>query len=311
MGAELKDPDTYGRRASAPRAASDNLSEMNAMSQTLFTILDLPQTVGRTQVTAKEKTEILRVGSGFLSAYDYSLNAYIGCQFGCAYCYAVNFLADAGRKETWGEWLDVKTTALAQLRKKRAKLEGKSIYMSPATDPYTPIEGRLGLTRSLLEEMASWTSPPRLVVQTRSPLVVRDFDLLAQFPHARVNMTITTDSEAVRRRFEGKCPSVRQRVDAARKVKVAGVKLGVCMTPLLPLDDTEGFALQMASLSADSYVAQAFHQEEGGFRANTRPMGKEIAGDLGWTDERYREAFRILRRHIPTLLEGQEGFAPE
>jgi DNA repair photolyase len=58
----------------------------------------------------------------------------------------------------------------------RTPLAGKTIYMSSVTDPYQPIERRLGLVRELLAELAG--SGARLVVQTRSPLVARDIELL-------------------------------------------------------------------------------------------------------------------------------------
>ena len=105
--------------------------------------------------------------------------------------------------------MTVKENALALLeRKRRSTLLGKTIYMSSVTDPYQPIEKRLGLTRELLRILAE-RYQPRLVIQTRSPLVTRDVDLLRRFEHVQVNMTITTDSEEVRRAFEPTCPNNR------------------------------------------------------------------------------------------------------
>ena len=89
---------------------------------------------------------------------------------------------------------------------------------APVTDPYTPLERRLGLTRGCLEVMVR-TPPSALVVQTRSPLVVRDVALLARIPTAGVSMTVATDDEAVRRVFEPNAPGTDLRIEALPRWK--------------------------------------------------------------------------------------------
>src|SRR5207249_7684523 len=84
------------------------------------------------------------------------------------------------------------------------KLAGKCVYVSSVTDPYQPVERSLLLTRGILEAIRP--AQPRLVVQTRGPLVVRDIDVLQGFERIRVNMSIPTDSERVREAFEPKAP---------------------------------------------------------------------------------------------------------
>jgi len=86
-----------------------------------------------------------------MSDYDYSLNPYSGCSYGCSYCYAAFFVRDDQKRESWGNWVIVKENALQVLRKMRTDLRGKTVYMSSVTDPYQPIERRLKLVRSLLE----------------------------------------------------------------------------------------------------------------------------------------------------------------
>lgn len=73
--------------------------------------------------------------------------------------------------------------------------------MSSSTDPYQPIEQKEKVTRSLLEVMVE-DPPDFLLIQTRSPLVSRDIDLLQQLKEkVRVSMTIETDSETIRKHF--------------------------------------------------------------------------------------------------------------
>ncbi|MEZ4617264.1 MAG: radical SAM protein [Caldilineaceae bacterium] len=136
-----------------------------------------------------------------MANYDYTLNPYSGCIFGCTYCYAAFFARERGAQENWGKWLNIKENALELLKVKRKRpLIGKTIYMSSVTDPYQPVEKKLELTRQLLEELLRFHRI-KLVIQTRSPLVTRDIDLLQRFESVQVNMTVTTDSETVRRTF--------------------------------------------------------------------------------------------------------------
>ncbi|HEX2079706.1 MAG TPA: radical SAM protein [Longimicrobium sp.] len=283
------------------------MSQLDLLSGPLPVI---PTSIGQAQVTSFDAKQVLTPATGFMSAFDYTLNPFVGCSFGCSYCYAAFFTSTPERREHWGYWVDVKRNAVEQLRRARG-LFGKKIYMSSVTDPYQPIERELELTRGMLEVMAEPERQPRLVVQTRSPLVARDADLLAKLRHVRVNMTITTDDEAIRKRFEPMCPSNDRRIEALMQVKRAGARIGVCITPMLPLRDPARFADRLASLEADVYVAQPFKPSRGPFAASTRQMATDILHEFGWDDRRYRRAFDELRARLPHLYEGQDGFMPE
>src|SRR5258708_3165356 len=187
--------------------------------------------IGQSNIEYRPARSILSEASGFIDAFDYTLNPDAGCSFGCTYCYGAFFARTQEQKENWGKWVEVKENALALLIKKRRKpLVDKTIYMSSVTDPYQPIEKDLELTRALLEELLAYHQV-RLVVQTRGPLVTRDIDLLKQFPFAQVNMTITTDDDEVRRVFEPHCASTQRRLDAIGQIRDAGIQACVTMTP--------------------------------------------------------------------------------
>ena len=139
-------------------------------------------------VQRKQSKTLLTKASGFLEGYSHTLNPYTGCAFACSYCYVRQMpvalfrsggLGQLGRRE--GEcaprfW----SKELAQSEAQRPV----TIFMSSATDPYQPIEYKERITRSLLEVM-SVQQPDFLFVQTRSPLVTRDADLLAAARRAR------------------------------------------------------------------------------------------------------------------------------
>ncbi len=150
---------------------------------------------------------------------------------------------------------------------------------------------------------------PRLVVQTRGPLVARDIDLLREFRSLRVNVSVPTDSERVRARFEPKAPPIDKRWDALHQLKDAGIAVGVCVTPTLPVEDAAGFAARIAALAPAVLVCQDFHDSGGGFGANTGAGARRLLAEIGWGPADYRRFVDRLREN-GTVYEGEAGFFP-
>jgi DNA repair photolyase len=171
--------------------------------------------------------------------FDFSLNPYVGCAFGCSYCYVrrMQYGDDAGEKsDTWGDWVKVKRNAVALLQKSWRRLYGKKILIGSATDPYQPVERKLGLTRALLESLVM-AYPERIHVLTRSPLAARDIDVMLRFGEAfSVGVSIPTDDDGVRKVFEPSAPSIPQRLEALSKLHDAGIRTNVNVAPVLPCD---------------------------------------------------------------------------
>lgn len=264
--------------------------------------------VGQSKIEYKNVLSILTKASGFMESYDYTLNPYSGCSFGCTYCYAAFFSRTEEQRKNWGYWVQVKENALQLLMKFRKKmLVDKTIYMSSVTDPYQPIERELNLTRSLLKELSDFHQV-RLVIQTRSPIVTRDIDLFKRFKAIQVNMTITTDSENVRKVFEPLCPSNSIRLNAIKEVNDAGINSCITMTPLLPVEDAEAFAIKLKETGIKKFIVQPFHSDRGKFIAGTRDAAMNLIKELNWTSEKYEEVEAILIKHIPEIGIGKEGF---
>jgi DNA repair photolyase len=266
--------------------------------------------IGQTDIQYIKSASILTEAKGFMEAYNYTLNPYSGCSFGCNYCYAAFFARSSDERENWGNWLKVKENALQLLIKWRKKpLLNKTIYISSVTDPYQPIEKQLELTRSILKELLNYHKP-RLVIQTRSPFVTRDIDLLKQFEVAQVNMTVTTDSEEVRKAFEPLCPSNKIRLKAIKEVTEAGIQTCITMTPLLPVHDAKKFTVELLNTGVKKFIVQPFHSEKGKFVASTRKIALEQIKKMNWRDSKYLEIVEIFRKELPWLGEGKQGFAP-
>ena len=265
--------------------------------------------IAHSKVEYIESNSILTKASGFMGGFDYTLNPYSGCTFGCTYCYAAFFSKTKDQRESWGYWVQVKNNALELLKKKRKKpLIGTTVYMSSVTDPYQPIENDLKLTRSIIIELLEYHQI-HLVIQTRSPLVIRDIDILKQFERIQVNMTITSDNEEVRQVFEPFCSRNDARINAIKKVKEAGIKSCITMTPLLPISDPHKFAKDLLAVKVDKYIVQPFHAERGKFIAGTRQTALNLINEMGWDMPKYHETVKILRDYLPNLKEGKEGFS--
>lgn len=269
------------------------------MSQLALFDEDAPTRFGRVEVRHVPARSILTPANGRLSAYDFSLNPYIGCGFGCSYCYAAFFVPDEERARSWGTWVDVKANARALLSKAKG-LSGAKIYLGSVTDPYQPLERETGLTRSLLEFMVDVRPQPRIVVQTRSDLPVRDIDLLRRFEHLRVNVSVTTDDDAVRKRFEPACVSIEQRLEGLRRLADAGVQTAACLCPLLPVSRPEEFGRKLLATGAQRFTTGFFHANNGErFAAGTRSLALELAQEFGWDETRYRETVQRLGKALP------------
>ena len=212
-------------------------------------------------------------------------------------------------------------------KRKPGFLDGKRIYMSSVTDPYQPVEQDLKLTRQLLEVMAD-RHKPKLVVQTRSPTVVRDIDLYRQIEEnggrVQINMTVTTDDENVRRTFEPFCPSNPVRLKAIGEIQAAGLDTCITMTPVLLVNDKHQFTESLIATGVQKFIAQPFHFSRGRFLAGTRDKALELMAEklgcsrkefVGQYEERYQEFFQHLKkelhdRGLPELGEGKDGFKP-
>jgi len=256
-----------------------------------------------------ESRSIFSPATGFIKrcGFDWTCNPFVGCTFGCTYCYAAYLPQNRRPVEDWGKWLTAKRNAVALAEKQARKVAAQAVYLSSVTDPYQPAERSLHLTRGILEALVEHR--PRLTVQTRGPLVVRDIDVLRQFRSLRVNISLPTDSERVRQRFEPKAPPLEKRWDALRELRDAGIPVGICITPTLPIEDVDGFAHRLADFAPDVLVCQDFHDANGRVGADTGPVARQRLVELGWGPANYQRFVERLRRMTP-LFEGEAGFFP-
>ncbi|OFW58639.1 MAG: radical SAM protein [Actinobacteria bacterium RBG_16_64_13] len=164
--------------------------------------------------------------------YDYALNPYTGCEHACSYCYARFMKRFTGHREPWGEFVDAKMNAPELLAVEIGKKKRGTVWVSGVCDPYQPLEARCELTRKCLEILVHAGWPVR--VQTRSPLVVRDMDILREAQDLEVGLSVTTADDGVRELFEPRAPAIGERLRALAQLHAAGIRTFVMIAPMLP-----------------------------------------------------------------------------
>jgi DNA repair photolyase len=192
----------------------------------------------------------------------WSINPYVGCEFGCTYCYAryahryvVERARDRGRLsgdeftefrgphgwEAFERRIFVKQNVLSALdadlrRYFRSAALTTPIVLGTATDPYQPAERRFRLTRAILDRLARYESLSIGII-TKSPLVTRDVDVLARLgarSDLEVYVSLISADAALVRRVEARSPVPAARLRALRKLAAAGINAGLIVAPVLP-----------------------------------------------------------------------------
>jgi DNA repair photolyase len=171
--------------------------------------------------------------------FDASVNPYRGCEHGCIYCYARPTHEYLG----FSAGLDFETKILVKedapdlLRRELSspRWTPQVVAVSGVTDPYQPVERRLGLTRRCLEVLAEFRNP--VVIVTKNHLVTRDLDLLrelARYEAAAVFLSITTLDGGLSKIMEPRTSVPMRRLAAIEALAQAGVPAGVMVAPVIP-----------------------------------------------------------------------------
>lgn len=213
----------------------------------------------------------------------WSINPYVGCAFGCAYCYArdthrytLERAGPVGRAvtEALPPWLAFERRVLVKehagarireaLRSSRSPRPGDSLVIGSATDPYQPAERRFGITRDVLEALGV-VRGLSIVIITKSPLVTRDISLLqrlAEHNQVAVHVSLITVDHELARRIEPRAPTPQARLRGVRRLAQAGVEVSVNCMPILPgitdgAEQLSALVQQVAEAGAESLGACA------------------------------------------------------
>ncbi len=254
-----------------------------------------------TTVTAEPAKSIVSHNESPDIFFERSINPYKGCEHGCIYCYArpshaylnlspgIDFETKLFYKPNAADLLE------REFRKPR--YEPALIAVGANTDPYQPIERKLGITRSILEVMARFRHPVGIITKGAA-LVERDIDLLsalAQDDLVTVSITMTTLDPALKRTLEPRAASPGSRLRLMRLLADHGIPVRVLFSPVIPfINDAElEQVLQAAADAGAQHASYTFlrlpHEVKDLFRE--------------WLDAN----FPLKARHVMSLVEQSRG----
>lgn len=243
--------------------------------------------------------------------FEWTINPYRGCEFGCHYCYAryTHEFMELRDQRAFERKIYAKLWDEAAFRKELGRIpRGQAIAIGTATDPFQPAERRYGITRSMLKifsERGGW----RLWITTKSDLVARDVDLLravARRNELGVNVTVTTMDEHLARLLEPKAPTPQLRIAAVARLATAGIRAGVMCAPVLPLLNDSEPSIDAVAREAAASAASHF----GGHTVFLRSCAKAtflpfLAEHFPRLVRRYRDRFEsspYLRGLYPEMI---------
>jgi len=189
--------------------------------------------------TLPAKSLLNRCVSKRAMPFSWTINPYRGCEFGCRYCYAryTHEFMEMRDGMEFEQKIYVKQHASELLRQELRRVKpGESIALGTATDPYQPAERRYEITRGILEEFARHHGF-ELGIVTKSNMVARDLDLLKEVAKSNrlsIHITITTLNADLARILEPRAPRPDLRLDAARTLAQAGLRVGISCSPVVP-----------------------------------------------------------------------------
>ena len=175
---------------------------------------------------------------GILSAKN-GMNIYRGCLHGCIYCDSRSLCYQMNHKF---EDIEVKANAVGLLENTLRRKRNKCMIGTGAmSDPYMPIEEKLGNMRKCLEVIERYGFGVTMI--TKSTKVLRDLDLLKKINEKSkciVQMTLTTYDEDWCRIVEPNVETTYERFRALEILRDNGIPTVVWLCPILPfINDTE------------------------------------------------------------------------
>lgn len=192
--------------------------------------------------------------------FNWDLNIYRGCTHSCVYCFARythEYLGYQGAKD-FDKMIKVKINIPEVLEKQinSKRFKGGVISIGGISDVYQPLEKKYQLTRKCLEVILKKGN--NISICTKSPLILRDLDLLKKINQnnfCAIAFTVTTLNQKIADKIEPFAPKVKDRIEAMKKIKKAGIPVGLHLMPVMPgLTDSEKDLRKLLKLAKEIKV---------------------------------------------------------
>lgn len=200
---------------------------------------DYEEEIAKTQILEVFPKTIVNKIKGNSLPFMYSINPYQGCEHGCAYCYA------RPTHQYWGYSAGVDFERIILVKKNAPELleqfflkrgyKASTLQLSGNTDCYQPLEGKLEITRKILQLCLDYRHPVSII--TKNALVLRDLDILkplAEKNLVNVSLSIPTINEHLRRVLEPRTSSVKTKLQALKTLAENNIPTHVMVAPIIP-----------------------------------------------------------------------------
>lgn len=254
-------------------------------------------------------TWIEKGGVGKELSDGWALNFAVGCTHACRFCYVDNINKRYGVKRVgnfvnraWGNYFYSPENIDEAIEKTNwQRWKGVEVMMSSMHDPYLP--QLANITRKIVE--AALANGVRLCVQTRSPLVKKDFDIYSQYKdQVRIQVSISTMNSGLSRIIEPRVAPPRARIGIIQEAKGLGLKTGVIIAPVMPplrirsdpASDIEDIIEAISDIRPDLIYGESLHVRGSNIKELEMVLQERIV--LEGFDEFIGGVFySVLRRH--------------
>jgi len=237
----------------------------------------------------------------------WAINFAYGCLHGCLFCY-VDSLHRRYRGSSlgfndydWGQYLFIPDNIDEAIEKTNWKRwKGKEVLMSSTHDAYIPplvIMSRKILERALPEGV-------KFCIQTRSPLVIDDFDLIKEYSEqVRIQVSIATFNEGLSKRIEPRVVLPQERLNIIKEAKKIGLDTGIIIAPVFPslkirpdiTKDLDNIIKAVVKIKPDHIYCEMLHARGVNLKLIEKHLGESILrSELPYNDKRIEKAFKDL-----------------
>jgi len=226
-------------RWSSQEVEHEDRQRLPGVGDAVIRRFDAPEALDMRFHEVRTKSALNHVPGSSRVPFSWTVNPYRGCTHACVYCFArpTHEYLDMGAGRDFEREIVVKVNVPEVLRAELARpsWRGEPVALGTNTDPYQWVEGRYKLMRGIWAALRDARNPCSIL--TKSPLVLRDVDLLreiAAVAEVSACLSVPTLDEKAWRATEPHTPHPRARLEAVAELNRQGIPTGVLIAPLMP-----------------------------------------------------------------------------